>query len=505
MCAASVRHRTEAPIARGYDVRLAACAAGSPMMKSPRIDRVAEADLFVAELFGESEAGEAELPGGGFRGSEPFFGDAPHQCWQVVARVADGTFSGLRGDDLIVQRAGDQGSRSWRCVPAADLDPQSIVRRGFHLRGDVAVLRRVRRRRIPVLDESDTEAPAEIVEVQGFFGPNNVRRTEAQIRDAVVARATAEWTAWHSAAGAPRPEGQAAMFGRLVGYYLAAVGRIKPDTLIALQAAALGANYTALLAAGATVPAIDAEAARLAGVLLAGVPGETDVGVRGILADEIRHAREAHANQGDFKSWSAAFVVGCVRGASIAQGLEAVIGADRRHVGRSELLLASLKHAVYTAEARQRRAATTPRRRGTYHAFEPRDRAPQPGDIIVQDRRLRLASTAQVVTLAAVAEGIETHGDIVVDVQPTFVATIGGNLGDSSRKRRYPVDAQGLLVVDRRQLFVQETDTGALPALPFQSALPLHSNSTARVFALLAPVEESAAVPGQPYGGGVLT
>src|SRR5215471_20861419 len=76
---------------------------------------------------------------------------------------------------------------------------------------------------------------SELIEVPGFFGPNDVRRTEQEIRDAVVARATAEWTAWHSAAGAPRPEGDAAMFGRLVGYYAAAISSLAPDTLTAVQ------------------------------------------------------------------------------------------------------------------------------------------------------------------------------------------------------------------------------------------------------------------------------
>ncbi|MEP6918395.1 MAG: DUF2272 domain-containing protein, partial [Acidobacteriota bacterium] len=397
------------------------------------------------------------------------------------------------------------GGLSWQCVPAADVDPRTVFRRGFELRSGVTVLRRVRRRRIPLLDESAGEASAEIVEVTGFFGPNDVRRTEAQVRAAVVARATAEWTAWHTAAGTPRPEGEAAMFGRLVGYYLAALGRLKPDTLTALQAAALVAVYAPLLAASATPAVIGTEANRIAGVLIAGVPGETEAGLRDLVASEIRHAREAHANLGVFKSWSAAFVVACVRGAAIAQGLEGVIAPSRKHVGRDSLLLASLKHAVYTAEARSRRAAVTPVKRGTYHAFEPRDRPPQPGDVIVQDRRDTLATAAQVVTLAAIAEGVNTHGDIVVDVQPTFVVTIGGNLGDSSRKRRYPIDAQGLLVVDRRQLFTQETDAGVLPALPARSALPIHTNSTARIFALLTLVEERAAVPGQPYGGGILT
>jgi hypothetical protein len=61
-----------------------------------------------------------------------------------------------------------------------------------------------------------------------------------------------------------------------------------------------------------------------------------------------------------------------------------------------------------------------------------------------------------------------------------------------------------MLMVDRQQLFTQEDDTGTLPALPLTSTQNLAGHSTARIFALLAPVEECAAVPGQPYGGGVL-
>jgi hypothetical protein len=345
---------------------------------------------------------------------------------------------------------------------------------------------------------------SEVVEVSGFFGPNNVRRTEQEIRDAVVGLANAEWTAWHTAAGAPRPEGDAAMFGRLVGYYLAAAGSLMPDTLTAAQGTAFGANYATLLAAGATAATITAEATRLAGVLLAGAPAGGAPAVPDRVATAIRQAREAHANVGAFAAWSAAFVTACVRGAAIAQGLEAVIPPGRRHVGANELLLASLTHADYTIEARRRRAATLPRRRGTYHAFEPRERAPRPADIIVQDRRPGITA-AQVTTLAGLMSGVITHGDIVVEVQPGFVVTIGGNLGDSSRRRRYPLDGDGRLVVNRRELFTQENNAGVLSPVPAQTALNLADLSTARIFALLSPVEESAAIPGQPFGGGVLT
>jgi len=44
-----------------------------------------------------------------------------------------------------------------------------------------------------------------------------------------------------------------------------------------------------------------------------------------------------------------------------------------------------------------------------------------------------------------------------------------------------------------------------VPALPLESTAALAGQSTARIFAVLSLVEECAAVPGQPYGQGVLT
>jgi hypothetical protein len=448
------------------------------------------ADTSVEDLPGQTAAGAI---------AEPFFGDAPGDAWKVVGRSGQ-RFRDLRQDDVIVRRS-EQG---WRCMLAEDVGRSELYQPGPYglLRDDTVVLRRQPRRRWrALLGEADGANVGELIEVCGFFGPNNVRLTQQQVRDGVVARATAEWTAWHNAANAPRSEGDAAMFGRLVGYYLSAMAAILPDTLAAIQATALGAiNYAPLLATGA---AIDTEAARIARLLVAGAPGSTP-GLQSRVEAGLKQAREAHTDTGDFSAWSAAFVTACVRGAAITLGLEAVIPPGRRHIGRDELLLASLGHAAYTAEARIRRAAFTPRRLGTYHAFLPGERAPQLGDIIVQDRRTGITA-AQVRTLANVAQGHLTHGDIVVAVDPAFVVTVGGNVGDSSLKRRYPRDAAGLLVVNRQQLYTQETSTGVLPALPLQSAQPLHTSSTARIFALLSPVEQCAAVPGQPYGGGILT
>jgi hypothetical protein len=354
------------------------------------------------------------------------------------------------------------------------------------------------------LAERDDEAFDELIEVCGFFGPNNVRRTEQQIRDAVVNRATAEWTEWHTTAGRPRKENETAMFGRLVSYYLSANGDMRPDALTALQTTALGINYAALFAAGATPAAIAAEARRSRGVLVAAAPRSPRDNLESQAGDAIAHAREARADTGSFSAWSAVFVTACVRGAQIAEGLEAVIPPGRTHVGADELLKAAVAHATYIIEARERRRRTLPRQRGTYHAFTPTERAPVRGDIIVQDRDA--TTEARVTTLTALRAGRLTHGDIVVEVQPGFAITIGGNLDSNSvRRRRYPLNDQGFLVIDRLLLFTQETDDGVLPALPARTTERLHLHSTARIFGLLSPVEECAAVPGQPYHGGILT
>lgn len=335
----------------------------------------------------------------------------------------------------------------------------------------------------------------------GFFGPG-VWRTERALRDAIVARAVAEWTAWHNGA-VPVAESDATRFGRLVGYYLAENEDIEPAHLTALQTAAVGTiNYAPLLGASNTVAGV-----RAALISAAAVPDTPTMRTR--VTTGLTRARQANKDNGAFKSWSAVFVVGCVRGAGITLRLEG---------GTHELLLATFRHSEYTREARIRRAAG---RLGTYHAFTPAERAPQKGDIIVQDRRENLAPEG-VMTLANLPEQLQTHGDIVIDVKPTFVETIGGNLtrpdpppptpsaptppaiGDSSRKRRYPRNAQGFLVVDPAQLFAQEDDLGNLAALPLTSTQALHTHSTRRIFAVLSLVEECRAPRTLPYPAGSL-
>lgn len=95
----------------------------------------------------------------------------------------------------------------------------------------------------------------------------------------------------------------------------------------------------------------------------------------------------------------------------------------------------------------------------------------------------------------------------MVEVAQGFVVTIGGNVGNSVRQRRYPLDANGRLVVDPTRLFTQEDDQGALPAVPaaiVADPRSLRALSTRRIFALLSPVIECGVIPGQQYGSGIL-
>jgi hypothetical protein len=339
----------------------------------------------------------------------------------------------------------------------------------------------------------------------GFFG-SGVQRTSLELRQAIVDRALDEWRTWHTQAGRPRRENEVAMFGHLVGYYLAANGGIRPDTVAQMWTRALSAeiNYGALPGAASAVT-LNAEVARVRTALLTNLPGSSvPANLATLVDDALRHANQAHRDSGPYSSWSSVWVSACVRYVAIQQGLEALV--QGRHVGRDELLHAHFRHSVYALEAYRRRVGPN-RRSGTYHAFRPDAIAPRLGDIIIQDRQAtRETQLFRFAHMNALANGRETHGDIVVEVNTGNVVTVGGNLGGSVRKRRFPLDPQGRLVIDRRQLYAREADNGVLQAVPTttqQAGLPV--NSTARIFTLLTLQETCAAVLGQPYHGGILT
>ena len=342
-----------------------------------------------------------------------------------------------------------------------------------------------------------------VQEVCGFFGPNNVALTESDLRAGIASVTVSERSDWFDAAGNARSESDDVQFGQLVFYNLARQSDILPTTLTAMQAMAIsgGVNYGHLLTAAATGAQINNAVTTVRTALLAGAPNtNTPANLNNLVEQALRNAR---GSRFDTFAWSAVFVSSCVRRTAIQLGLEAEVSGT--HVGKNELLVPHEAHRVYVVEAFNRRKNSTG---GGYQAFRINERTPQVGDIIIQDRQAN--NLANVVTFDQIPTvlpgGRDLHGDIIVEVAADNVTTIGGNLSGGVRRRRYPLDATGHLVVQREQLFTQESANGNLANVPVQNnAAGLDLLSTGRVFTLLSLVQVCAAVPGQTYHGGVLT
>ena len=369
----------------------------------------------------------------------------------------------------------------------------------------------------------------------GFFDPaGGSMRTEAGVRNAIVATTLNEVANWRTAANFLR-ENAAPQFGFLVSYALGASGTIFPTTLAHLQARAVDTvapiNYRRLPAPAATLAQAGADAALVAADLLVGAPpaaGPPNLNRQIQLALMFAHRcilPEIIANpapppaqiiNGESRFWSAVFVSDCVRRAGIQEGLETALAGN--HEGINALLQGSTRHWEYTlaaVERRRNRAAMAPGDRdSTYQAFEPREEAVELGDIIVEDRRGNLPE-ANVRRFADIRDfgriGPSLHGDIVVERSGRDVVTLGGNIGDSVKRRRWPVGADGRLIVAANRVFTEERVAGGLiqpPAAPGVVAVgpgaSLPSKSTRRVFALLRPVPRCVIIPGQQVEGGVL-
>lgn len=365
---------------------------------------------------------------------------------------------------------------------------------------------------VPPLSEGVTAVPLlrqPLQEQCGFWGPDNLAVSATDLRDAIRTAALAERQNWFDAAGNVLSETDNSQFGHLVRYWLARFSSIRPDTLSAAQATAIGGtiNYGQLLVNAAATAAVNREAARVRTDLLSGAPG---TGAPPDLNNLVEEAlRKARSSRMDVDAWSGVFVVFCARQAAIQLGLEAISGGV--YVGQDQLLLAHEGHRIFLAEAFRRHFGPNPMD-GTYQAFRPSERPVEVGDIIVQDRQPPAGgSIADVVDFndipAVAAAGRKLHSDIVVEIPAggSECVTLGGNLGNSVRRRRYPLSAGGRLIVAPEQLFTQEDDTGNLPAVPSVNAVAgLHGASTARIFAVLSLVDFCAVIPGQQVDNGQL-
>ena len=172
--------------------------------------------------------------------------------------------------------------------------------------------------------------------------------------------------------------------------------------------------------------------------------------------------------------------------------------SGRVHRGKDRPLKISRRHSDYIIDARDRAVP------GKYHAFEPAKRAVGIGDIVCTDRTEFIKSPGRQ-TLKGLKTGTLLHGDIVVEIGTganPYVETIGGNVAHSVRRRRYPLDKDGKLIVAQDVLIDQEDDSGKFgsggalpfPKLPFKPTL-VDRRSTFRIFALLSPVPDCKTAP----------
>jgi hypothetical protein len=338
-----------------------------------------------------------------------------------------------------------------------------------------------------------------------FFGPGAVAVSEQAMRDAIVKAAVDERALWFDAAGNVIREDANSQFGHLVRYWLGRYGDVPPNHLAALQAKAIDGtvNYGLLRNAGTSDADVNTEVTRVRTDLMTAAAGAPAV-VRSRVESSVRNARDSGVIMPEKSrtAWSAIFVSATVRKVAVDLGIEAMAAGVQE--GRNGLLLYHDAHRVYVADAFRRRRAGIA---GTYHAFDTTERAVEVGDIIVQDRQAgAIGDVWKFADIPALATtGRQMHCDIVTEVTAgsDHVVTIGGNLGNSARNRAYPVDADGKLVVNREQDYVQENDAGVLPAIPATNVTAgLRSESTGRIFALLSPMPLCVAIPGQRLDDG---
>lgn len=115
--------------------------------------------------------------------------------------------------------------------------------------------------------------------------------------------------------------------------------------------------------------------------------------------------------------WSAAFISYVMR--------QAGAGSAFRYSGG---------HSYYTVAAKNNRLANNS---NPFKAYRLSEVAPQPGDLVCKAR------DGSGATYDNIAEGMSTHCDVVVSVQPGRLLTVGGNVSDSVKTTPVTIDANG--------------------------------------------------------------
>ena len=345
----------------------------------------------------------------------------------------------------------------------------------------------------------------------GFWGASASPVSLTDLQQSIVNAANDERQKWiNPNTRQLQTEAVDPIFAYLVQYWLARHSRIPTALFMALYINTTRVNYAGLLALNldASSPTLDAALDAIRNNLLNGVAtGMTPPNLNTTINASVKMAWRSRLGTDD-SFWSAVFVSSCIRHAAIQRRIES--DASGSYLGRDELLLANNAHRFYLEEAYLRRFGNANQRKsGTYHAYGPDEVVIQPSDIIVQDRHSNIA-IGQVFRFRDIPgiarDGRRLHADIVTEIENNSAIAIGGNLGNSVRRRRYPLNQQGRLVIDQSQVYTQESDAGVLPNTPVVVNHPrtLHDLSTSRIFAVLRLVEDCIAIPGQAVTGGTL-
>lgn len=207
---------------------------------------------------------------------------------------------------------------------------------------------------------------------------------------------------------------------------------------------------------------------------------EDDPAIRSVLADYWKTGVGWLPTQTNWWSavpWSAAFISWVVKKA-----------------GTGNSFKYSSAHAVYTAWAKQNKLAGNS---SPFKAYRISEVAPRVGDIVCKDR----GSGA---TYDNIREGMATHCDIVVNVKPNSITTIGGNLSQSVGQGNVPTDAQGRISKPGYFAVIRVGDAPATvpppagpPAPGTFKAVPVENPGGGRIKDKTPPqVSDLVAVPG---------
>jgi hypothetical protein len=149
---------------------------------------------------------------------------------------------------------------------------------------------------------------------------------------------------------------------------------------------------------------------------------ETDSSIRTRLQDYWRTGTGSERHEVNWPSevpWSAAFISWVMRKA-----------------GAGRAFSYSGQHAIYISAAKKNRLQNN---QNPFKAYRTTEVAPRIGDLVCKSRAGSQA------TYETIQPGMKTHCDIVVEVRPNAIVTIGGNVSNSVSHSVVRTNQQGLI------------------------------------------------------------